>query len=142
MLHKLTPPRSHLHFYLTHFFQYKLAAPNKCLIWPPVDQLTRSGINTSCQSRRSSMPYLATPVDQLTIDRVSDKFFFCDARTKKWAKSREIFTGCSDKPYRNRSGVVEFVGRDRLLFARVENDVTKFSPTPPPFWPEILDQKR
>ena len=30
--------------------------------------------------------------------------------------------------YRNRSGVVELVGRDPLLFARVENGATKKSP--------------
>ena len=29
--------------------------------------------------------------------------------------------------YRNRSGVVELVGREPLMFARVENGVTKFS---------------
>ena len=44
--------------------------------------------------------------------------------------------------YRNRSGVVELVGKDCLLFARVENGVTKFSPKKSHFrcWPEILDQ--
>ena len=30
--------------------------------------------------------------------------------------------------YRNRSGVVELLGREPLIFARVENGVTKFSP--------------
>jgi|TARA_B100000524_G_scaffold119641_1_gene58749 hypothetical protein len=30
--------------------------------------------------------------------------------------------------YRNRSGVVELVGREPLMFAIVENGVTKFSP--------------
>ena len=30
--------------------------------------------------------------------------------------------------YRNRSGVVELVGREPLIIARVENGVTKFSP--------------
>ena len=33
----------------------------------------------------------------------------------------------SDK-YRNRSGMVELVGREPLIIARVENGVTKFSP--------------
>ena len=28
-------------------------------------------------------------------------------------------------PYRNRSGVVELVGREPLMFAKVENGVTK-----------------
>ena len=32
------------------------------------------------------------------------------------------------KPYRNRSGVIELVGREPLIIARVENGVTKFSP--------------
>ena len=40
--------------------------------------------------------------------------------------------------HRNRSGVVDLVGREPLMFARVENGVTKFSPkrqkTPPKFW--------
>ena len=49
-------------------------------------------------------------------------------------------------PYRNRSGVVELVGRDRLLFARVENGVTFFSPeNSTPLWPkilQILDQRQ
>ena len=42
--------------------------------------------------------------------------------------------------YRNRSGVVEFVERDRLLFASLENGMTKFSPTAPPpqFWPDVF----
>ena len=31
-------------------------------------------------------------------------------------------------PCRNRSGVVDLVGRDPLIIARVENGVTKFSP--------------
>ena len=40
-------------------------------------------------------------------------------------------------PYRNRSGVVELVGRDPLLLARVENGVMKFSPKKnTPFWPD------
>jgi len=30
--------------------------------------------------------------------------------------------------HRNRSGVVELVGREPLIIARVENGVTKFSP--------------
>ena len=40
-------------------------------------------------------------------------------------------------PYRNRSGMVELVGREPLMFARVENGVTKFSPKKqktPKFW--------
>jgi len=30
--------------------------------------------------------------------------------------------------HRNRSGAVELIGREPLMFARVENGVTKFSP--------------
>jgi hypothetical protein len=49
--------------------------------------------------------------------------------------------------HRNRSGVVELVGREPLIFARVENGVTKFSPkrqkTPKlNFFKHILDQKQ
>ena len=41
--------------------------------------------------------------------------------------------------------MVELVGSDRLLFARVVTGVTTFLKKrpnpPPPFWPEILEQK-
>ena len=39
--------------------------------------------------------------------------------------------------HRNRSGVVDLVGREPLMFTRVENGVTKFSPKKqktPKFW--------
>ena len=44
---------------------------------------------------------------------------------------------------RNRSRVVELIGREPLIFARVENGVTKFSPKrqkTPKFSKNILDQ--
>ena len=43
-------------------------------------------------------------------------------------------------PYRNRSGVAESVGREPLMFARVENGVKKISPKQKT--PKILDQKQ
>jgi len=45
---------------------------------------------------------------------------------------------------RNRSGVVELVGREPLIIARVENGVTKFSPQrqkTPKFSKKKLDQE-
>ena len=50
--------------------------------------------------------------------------FFGDVETKKPGKS----SSDGRARYRNRSGVVELVGREPLMFARVENGVTKFSP--------------
>ena len=44
-------------------------------------------------------------------------------------------------PYRTRSGVVELVGRGPLIFARVENGATKFSPKKQKN-AKILDQTR
>ena len=44
--------------------------------------------------------------------------------TKKSGKSSPSFL----VPYRNRSDVVELVGREPLIIARVENGVTIFSP--------------
>ena len=46
--------------------------------------------------------------------------------------------------HRNRSGVVELVGREPLIMARVENGVTKFSPQrqkTPKFSKKELDQE-
>ena len=52
------------------------------------------------------------------------KHFFDDVRKRKWPK-----TGNETSPsvlilYRNRSGVIELVGREPLIFAKVENGVT------------------
>ena len=44
--------------------------------------------------------------------------------TKKSGKSSPSFL----VPYRNRSDVVDLVGREPLIIARVENGVTKFYP--------------
>ena len=46
--------------------------------------------------------------------------------------------------HRNRSGVVELVGREPWIIARVENGVTKFSPQrqkPPKFSQKKMDQE-
>ena len=53
-----------------------------------------------------------------------EKLFFDDFDPKKPGKS-SLSVLVHD---RNRSGVVELVGREPLIIARVENGVTKFSP--------------
>jgi len=59
--------------------------------------------------------------------------FFDDFDPKKPGKSSlSVFVR-----HRNRLGVVELVGREPLIFAKVENGVTKFSPKQqktPKFW--------
>jgi hypothetical protein len=58
-------------------------------------------------------------------------------------KKREIFTSVRVR-HRNRSGVVDLVDRDPLMFARVENGVTKSfqffrrKNRKAQFWPEIF----
>tara|TARA_B100000524_G_scaffold97267_1_gene46257 strand:- start:38 stop:307 length:270 start_codon:yes stop_codon:yes gene_type:complete len=53
-----------------------------------------------------------------------NKLFFDDFHPKKPGKSSlSVLVPC-----RNRSGVVDLVGREPLIIARVENGVTKFSP--------------
>tara|TARA_B100000513_G_scaffold3225_1_gene1969 strand:- start:44 stop:328 length:285 start_codon:yes stop_codon:yes gene_type:complete len=52
------------------------------------------------------------------------KIFFGAFPPQKTVKS--TFDGRAR--HRNRSGVVELVGREPLIIARVENGVTKFSP--------------
>ena len=65
---------------------------------------------------------------------------------KKYDDFKPIKAGKSSPsvlvPYRNRSGMVELVGREPLMFARVENGVTKFSPKKTPFGLEISEQKQ
>ena len=50
--------------------------------------------------------------------------FFGDARTKQWAKITGKISSAVRIPDRNRSDVVELVGRDRLFFAKVEIHIT------------------
>tara|TARA_B100000513_G_scaffold38160_1_gene14579 strand:+ start:177 stop:473 length:297 start_codon:yes stop_codon:yes gene_type:complete len=52
------------------------------------------------------------------------KLFFDDVRTPKPGKSSPFVV----VRHRNRSGVVELVGREPVMFASVENGVTKSSP--------------
>ena len=56
----------------------------------------------------------------------SEKTFFDDFDPKKPGNLHCLFW--SGIAIRNRSGVVELVGREPLIFARVENGVTIFSP--------------
>ena len=96
---------------------YKLAAPRKVCFWPafvaqiliPRSQKSGYGLFLGCRSGLDRQPFETT--------------FFDDFEPPK----RKIFTVCSALmvPYRNRSGVVEFVGREPLMFTKVENDVTE-----------------
>ena len=63
-------------------------------------------------------------VEQDAIVDLLKKLFFDKVRTQKPGKSSLSVLVQS----LNRSGVVELVGREPLIIARVENGVTKFSP--------------
>jgi len=63
-------------------------------------------------------------VNQDSIVGLLKKLFFDKVRTQKPGNS-SLSVLAHD---RNRSGVVELVGRKPLIIARVENGVTKFSP--------------
>jgi len=63
-------------------------------------------------------------VDQDSIVGLLKKFFFDKVRTPKPGKSSLSVLVQS----LNRSGVVELVGREPWIIARVENGVTKISP--------------
>jgi len=64
-------------------------------------------------------------VDQDSIVGLLKKLFFDKVRTQKPAGKSSLSVLAHD---RNRSGVVELVGREPWIIARVENGVTKFSP--------------
>jgi len=53
------------------------------------------------------------------------KKLFLTMFEKELAKNRKISSPSVLVSYRNRSGVVDLVGREPLMFARVENSVTK-----------------
>ena len=79
-------------------------------------------------------------VDQDSIVDLLKKLFFDKVRTQKPGKS-SLSVLVHD---RNRSGVVELVGREPWIIARVENGVTKFSPQrqkTPKFSKKKLDQE-
>jgi len=63
-------------------------------------------------------------VDQDSMPGTKKKLFFDDFPLQKTVKS----TSDGRARHRNRSGVVELVGREPWIIARVENGVTKFSP--------------
>ena len=71
------------------------------------------GLHLGCESApvesgRESLPYFLVTLEQ------------------KWAKTKK--TAYDGRAlYLDRLGIVELVGRDRLLFMRVENGVTKVS---------------
>jgi len=97
---------------------YKLAAPRICFFWPafvtrlltPRSRKSGYGLLLGCRSGFDRGPF--------------EKTFFDKVRTPKPGKS-SLSVLVHD---RNRSGVVELVGREHLIIARVENGVTKFSP--------------
>ena len=78
-------------------------------------------------------------VDQDSIVGLLKKLFFDKVRTQKPEKS-SLSVLAHD---RNRSGVVELVGREPWIIARVENSVTKFSPQSQkkPTFKKKLDQE-
>ena len=79
-------------------------------------------------------------VDQDSIVGLLKKLFFDKVRTQKPGKS-SLSVLVHDL---NRSGVVELVGREPWIIARVENGVTKFSPhrqKTPKFSKRKLDQE-
>jgi len=63
-------------------------------------------------------------VDQDSMVGAKKKLFFCAFPPQKTVKS----SSDGRAHLRNRSGVVELVGREPWIIARVENGVTKFSP--------------
>ena len=63
-------------------------------------------------------------VDQDSMVGAKKKLFFDAFPLQKTVKS----SSDGRARHRNRSGVVDLVGREPLMFARVENGVTKFSP--------------
>merc|ERR1711908_247100 len=82
-------------------------------------------------------------VDQDSIVDLLKKLFFdkVKVRTQKpgYSSLSVLVHGL------NRSGVVELVGREPLIIARVENGVTKFSPQrqkTPKFSKKELDQRK
>jgi len=113
---------------------YKLAAPRIAFFLPafvtrlltPRSRKSGYGLLLGCRSGLDSGPF--------------DKPFFDDIDPKKPGKSSLSFWA----RHRNRSGVVELVGREPLIIARVENGVTKFSPQrqkTPKFSKKKLDQE-
>ena len=79
-------------------------------------------------------------VDQDSMVGAKKKLFLYAFPLQKTVKS----SSDGSAHLRNRSGVVELVGREPLIIARVENDVTKFSPQrlkTPKFSKKKLDQE-
>ena len=65
---------------------------------------------------RSSLTLDAGPFEKTSFDD--------DVRKMNWPKTGKFFTPVLVR-HLNRSGVVELVGREPLMFAKVENGVTK-----------------
>ena len=103
----------------THRHSYKLAAPKILFFLPafvtrlltPRSRKFGYGLLLGCRSGFDAGPFEKT-------------IFFDKVRTQNPGNS-SLSVLVHD---RNRSGVVELVGREPWIIARVENGVTKFSP--------------
>ena len=114
---------------------YKLAAPKYYSFWPafvttriltPRSQKSGYGLLLGCRS----------PLD---FGPLFDFFLLTKFEPQNWENLHSLLVHG-----RNRSGVVELVGREPLIIARVENGVTKFSPQrqkAPKFSKHSLDQE-
>ena len=67
-------------------------------------------------------------VDQDSIVDLLKKLFFDKVKVRTQKPGKSSLSVLVHDPDRNRSGVVELVGREPWIIARVENGVTKFSP--------------
>jgi len=111
---------------------YKLTAPRKEFFWPAF--VTRI---LTPRSRKSSYGFLLGCRSPLDAGPFVKTFFWM-----RYMFEPAIKTARKSSPasvlvrHRNRSGVVKLVGMEPLMFARVENGVTKFSPKrqTPKFW--------
>ena len=92
---------------------------DELLFWPAF--VTRK---MSPRSRKSGYGLLLGCRSGLDGGREKKTFFSCFSSSK----NHEIKTSDGRARHRNRSGVVDLVGREPLIIARVENGVTKFSP--------------
>ena len=94
---------------------------------PGQEQKKRPAFFTRLQthrSRKSGYGLLLGCRSPLDGGREKKTFFDAFPPQKKFVKS----TSDGRAHHRNRLGVVELVGREPLIIARVENGVTKFSP--------------
>ena len=96
---------------------YKLASPRKKFFWPAF-------VTRLLTPRSRKFGYGLLLGCRLGLDGGHEKTnFLCFSSSKK----HEIISSDGCAHHHNRSGVVELVGREPLIFVRVENGVTKFA---------------